>query len=714
MRGKVWYTKAMKKREKRGENEMKEGNLVNNMLPKELLVNRELSWLEFNKRVLQEAFRSDVPLLERLRFISIYCSNLDEFFMVRVGSLTDQSITNPRATDDKTGWTAQKQMEQVLTQLHRDQKLAEQAFAQVKEELGEHGVDFVDLTAGTRREKAFAANCFANEIEPFLTSHIVDQKHPFPFLYSKEKYIVAAMTTKSGSDKICIVAQGKLPDYFAVTMEGRTKVFFTSDLIEHYIESIFPKKKIAQVFTMRITRNADLSAEDAFASEGLDFRSVMQDMLKKRRRLFVVRLQTSKKPVRRLLEELCQQLRLRSSSVFVQSIPLDFRFGMTLDSAMGAKAAALRFPERKPWMPHAYCGKQRVRDIAEQESLLVYPYHSYTPFLNLLYEAADDADVVSIKISLYRMAGHSKVVSALCRAAERGKDVLVMMELRARFDEQSNIDYSQILEEAGCRVMYGLNDYKTHAKLCVITRQVDGEVQYTTQIGTGNYNEKTAEQYVDLSFLTNDVETGAEASQLFHRLSIDDTVEETDCLWVAPHCFLTKVTEQIDREIAEQRRGGAGRIAIKVNSLNDMEIMAKLVEASQAGVSVSLFVRGICCLRPGIPGFTDHITIRSLIGRYLEHERIFAFGEGERETIFLGSGDLLERNTRHRVELFASPKSAHVRDQLRKIMQLQEQDTTNSWEMQPDGSYIRVTSENPEKRLCAQETLRAYLREQER
>ena len=682
-------------------------------LPRALLVNRELSWLEFNKRVLQEAFREEVPLMERLRFISIYFSNLDEFFMVRVGSLTDQSITNPRETDDKTGWTAQRQVEQVLAQLHEDQPLTEQAFARVKAALRKHGVDFVDLADCTRRETEFARNCFDNEILPFLAPHIVDQKHPFPFLCSKEKYVVAAMTTRSGSDKIGIVPQGKLPDYFAVTMDGRTKVFFTSDIIERYIERVFPKKKIVQAFTMRITRNADLAAEDAFAAEGLDFRSVMQDMLKKRRRLFVVRLQTSKKPLRRLLEELCRQLRLRNASVFVQNIPLDFRFGMTLDSAMGAQSEVLRFSEKKPFVPEVYRGKQRVRDIAENESLLVYPYHSYMPFLNLLYEAADDADVVSIKISLYRLAKHSKVISALCRAAEKGKDVLVMMELRARFDEQRNIDYSQILEEAGCRVIYGLNDYKIHAKLCLITRQVNGEVQYTTQIGTGNYNEKTAEQYVDLSFLTNDREIGIEASRLFHRLSIDDTVEQTSCLWVAPHCFRTKVLEYIDREIAEQKRGGVGRIAIKVNSLNDMEIMEKLVEASQAGVSVSLYVRGICCLRPGILGYTDNIEIRAIIGRYLEHERIFLFGEGERQEIFLGSGDLLSRNTRRRVEVFVAPKSARVRTQLRCIMELQQKDTTNSWEMEPDGSYFRVrTSEGTA--VCAQEELRRYLHEWEK
>ena len=287
-----------------------------------------------------------------------------------------------------------------------------------------------------------------------------------------------------------------------------------------------------------------------------------------------------------------------------------------------------------------------------------------------------------------------------------------MMELRARFDEQRNIDYSQILEEAGCRVIYGLNDYKIHAKLCLITRQVNGEVRYTTQIGTGNYNEKTAEQYVDLSFLTNDVDIGMEASRLFHRLSIDDTVEQTECLWVAPHCFRTKVMEYIDREIAEQRRGGIGRIAIKVNSLNDMEIMKKLVEASQAGVSVSLYVRGICCLRPGILGYTDHIEIRAIIGRYLEHERIFLFGEGKRQEIFLGSGDLLNRNTQRRVELFVAPRSAHVRAQLRHIMDLQQRDTTNSWRMQPNGSYVRVTKNQPEQSVCAQEELRAYLEEQ--
>ncbi len=676
------------------------------MLPRELLVNRELSWLEFNKRVLMEALRPEVPLLERLKFVAIYFSNLDEFFMVRMGAMTDQSITNPDKLDDKTGWTAAQQISQVLQTLHSQYPLGEEIFDKLKAELCEHGVDFVDCSAPmTKREEEFAENCFSNEIAPFLSPQIVDHNHPFPFLNNKEKYVIAAITTKGGKDKIGVVPLGHLPDYFAVTMDGRTKVLFASDIVERYSSKVFQKKRIAQVLTIRVTRNADLSADDVFVAEGLDFRAVMRDMLKKRRKLFAVRMQVSCKPLKRLGEELCRQLRLSRESVFVQSIPLDFHFGMTLGNAL-SDDASMKYPEQKPFLPSIYRGKKTMREIAEKECLLVYPYHSYTPFLNLLYEAAEDPDVISIKISLYRLAKHSKVVSALCRAAEKGKDVLVMMELRARFDEQSNLDYSKILEEAGCRMIYGLNDYKIHAKLCLITRQVNGEVQYTTQIGTGNYNEKTAEEYVDLSFLTNDLEIGAEASRFFHLLSIDETVEQTRSLWIAPHCFRTKVIELIEQEIAVQKQGGNGQITIKVNAMNDMEIMEKLVEASQAGVSVMLYVRGICCLRPGVAGFTDHIEIRAIVGRYLEHPRIYIFGEGERQQIFLGSGDLLDRNTRRRVELLVQPKSSQVRGELLHLMDLQRRDTAQTWRMKKDGSYERM---HHEKYRSAQEELRCYL-----
>lgn len=685
------------------------------MLPKEILVNRELSWLEFNKRVLNEALRGDVPLFERLKFAAIYFSNLDEFFMVRVGSLTDQSIAEPNRLDDKTGWTAAQQVQQILKTLHSYRSITEEMFLTLKIELKAQGVDFVNLDGKIKKaEEKFAEKYFTNEIAPLLSPQIVDRHHPFPFLRNKEKYVATAITTKSGTDKIGIVPIGHLPDYFAVNVDGRTKVYFTCDIVEHYVGKLFMKQKIVQALTIRVTRNADISTSDVLIGEGMDFRDIMQNMLKKRRRLLAVRLQLSKEPLTRLKDELCKQLSISDLSVFVQNIPLDFGFGFSLGGKTKNNNVALSYPERKPFMPIKYDGSVPMKELAEDEVLLAYPYHSYKPFLNLLYEAADDPEVVSIKISLYRLAGHSKVVSALCRAADKGKEVLVMMELRARFDEQSNIDYSAILEDAGCRVIYGLSSYKVHAKLCLITRlNSAGEVSYTTQIGTGNYNEKTSEQYTDLCFITNEQDVGLDASEVFNGLSMGETVESTRSLWAAPKCFRTNVMELIEREIAVQRDGGEGYVAMKLNSMNDVGVMERLVEASQTGVKIHLYVRGICCLRPGIEGYTDNITIHAIIGRYLEHSRIYVFGTGERQVIYLGSGDLLNRNTQRRVEIFAQPKSKTVRDQLLHIIDTQEKDNVQSWLMKSDGSYERVVCQDPKTRMSSQDELYDFFEQAE-
>lgn len=679
------------------------------MLPKELLVNRELSWLEFNKRVLYEALRADVPLFERLKFAAIYSSNLDEFFMVRVGSLTDQSLTEPKRLDDMTGWTAAQQLHHILKTLHSYRPLTEEMFLTLKLELKANGIDFVNFQKIKKREERFAEKYFSGEIAPFLSPQMVDHHHPFPFLQNKEKYVVTAMSSKNGADRIGIVPIGHLPDYFAVMVDGRMKLFFTCDIVEHYAGKLFSKQKIVQAVTIRVTRNADLSTQDVLVAGGTNFRDVMKDLLKKRRRLFAVRLQMSKEPLPRLKQHLCEHLQIKESSVFVQKIPLDFGFGFSLPGAIRDRDVTMFYPEQRPYVPAWYGTGQTIRELAEKEILLAYPFHSYRPFLEMLYEAADDPNVISIKISLYRLAGHSKVVSALCRAADKGKEVVAIMELRARFDEQSNIDYSAVLEEAGCRVIYGLRHYKVHGKLCLITRKNErGEVGYTTQIGTGNYNEKTSEQYTDLCFITNDSAVGRDASDVFNSLSMGETVEQTRALWAAPHCFRTKVMELIEREIDIQKKGSRGYIAMKVNAMNDIGIMEKLVKASQAGVEIHLYIRGICCLRPGVKGYTERITIRALLGRYLEHSRLYVFGEGERQEIYLGSGDLLNRNTQRRVEIFAQPKSPAIRQQLLHILETLEADNQQSWRMKHDGSYERVICSDPKTCVNSQKALCAY------
>lgn len=676
------------------------------MLPMHLMVNRELSWLEFNKRCLSEALRQDVPLFERLKFAAIYFSNLDEFFMVRVGSLTDQSMIEPNKLDDKTGWNAAQQVNHMLDMIHSFEPMTEQAYQSLQEEFKQHGIDFIDFRKLSQMDEIISRKYFAEEVKPLLSPQIVDRHHPFPFLRNKEKYVFSCHITKNGGERFGIVPIGHLPDYFTIRFDGRTKVFFTSDMVEHNLYQLFLKQKIVEHTTVRVTRNADIAIDEALLDYDMDFRGVMQELLKKRRRLYAVRLQLSSKAAR-IQKYLREHLELAQSGVFVQKIPLDFGFGFSLAGKAEIQDPALFYPPRKPQEPDMYHQNIPMRQLAQQELLLAYPFHSCKPFLNMLYEAADDPEVVSIKISLYRLAGHSKVVSALCHAADRGKDVLCMLELRARFDEQSNIDYSAILEEAGCRVIYGLSDYKVHAKLCVITRKnAAGEISYTTQVGTGNYNENTSEQYTDLCFITNDSGVGRDAVNIFNHLSLGETTPETEALWVAPHCYRSRVLELLDREIDIQKNGGHGYVAIKINSFNDVGVMEKMVEASQAGVEIHLYVRGICCLRPGIKGYTETITVRALLGRYLEHSRIFVFGEGERQRIFLGSGDLLNRNTRRRVEIFAEPKSQAVRGQLLHILAMTEADNCQSWLMQSDGTYQRV--QRAEGEPCVNSQMELY------
>ncbi len=676
------------------------------MLPMHLMVNRELSWLEFNKRCLSEALRQDVPLFERLKFAAIYFSNLDEFFMVRVGSLTDQSMIEPNKLDDKTGWNAAQQVNHMLDMIHSFEPMTEQVYQSLQAEFKQHGIDFIDFRKLSQMDEVISRKYFAEEVKPLLSPQIVDRHHPFPFLRNKEKYVFSCHITKNGGERFGIVPIGHLPDYFTIRFDGRTKVFFTSDMVEHNLYQLFLKQKIVEHTTVRVTRNADIAIDEALLDYDMDFRGVMQELLKKRRRLYAVRLQLSSKAAR-IQKYLREHLELAQSGVFVQKIPLDFGFGFSLAGKAEIQDPALFYPPRKPQEPDMYHQNIPMRQLAQQELLLAYPFHSCKPFLNMLYEAADDPEVVSIKISLYRLAGHSKVVSALCHAADRGKDVLCMLELRARFDEQSNIDYSAILEEAGCRVIYGLSDYKVHAKLCVITRKnAAGEISYTTQVGTGNYNENTSEQYTDLCFITNDSGVGRDAVNIFNHLSLGETTPETEALWVAPHCYRSRVLELLDREIDIQKNGGHGYVAIKINSFNDVGVMEKMVEASQAGVEIHLYVRGICCLRPGIKGYTETITVRALLGRYLEHSRIFVFGEGERQRIFLGSGDLLNRNTRRRVEIFAEPKSQAVRGQLLHILAMTEADNCQSWLMQPDGTYQRV--QRAEGEPCVNSQMELY------
>ena len=682
-----------------------------------IFVNRELSWLEFNRRVLSESLNPKIPLMERLKFLSIYFSNLDEFFMVRVGSLHDQSIVEPNKLDDKTGLNAAGQIDAILKKVAEINPIAERAWESIKQQMRAQDIDLMDTQHLNKLDEQIVQKYFAENIRPLLSPQIIDRQHPFPFLKNKEQFVLTVLEnkekekdkdkskdksqTKGDSLQLGIVPFSHLPPYFIFTLNQRRRVLFTADIILYCAQKLYGKQKVVEKHIMRVTRNADISVDEGLYDFDIDFRGVMEEMLKKRRRLDVVRLQFSSMPGERVVNFLCKKFKVTPACFLVQSIPLDFSFGFALPSALDPhkEEKSWFYHEAKPFVPVDFAKGDAggaINYLQNHDMLLSFPFHSTKPFVDLLYEAGDDPSVVSIKISLYRLANHSKIASALAHAAEKGKEVLCVLELRARFDEQNNIDYATMLEEAGCTVIYGLSDYKIHAKLCLITRKVHNQIQYITQVGTGNYNEKTSELYTDLSFLSTDPKMGEDATRVFQALCVGEVVESTERLWVAPNCFESNVLRYIQEQIDLARSGGEGYVFIKVNSLNDMEIMEKLIEASQAGVKVEMVIRGICCLCPGIPGYTDNIRIKSIVGRYLEHSRIFIFGTGEQQRIFMGSGDLLNRNTRRRVEVFAEVRDGDPRREILHLVDAIRMDNQNSWEMLSDGSYVKDNSDHAE------------------
>lgn len=676
--------------------------IVPNISRPKIFVNRELSWMEFNLRVLSESLNPKIPLMERLKFLSIYFSNLDEFFMVRVGSLHDQSIVEPDKLDDKTGLNAADQIDAILNKANQINPIAQKAWESICLELRNQDIDILDLRHLSKLDEQIVQKYFSEEMRPLLSPQIIDRQHPFPFLKNKESFIVSVLESKDENICLGIVPFSQLPPYFIFNINQRRKILFTADVLLHFAQKLFGKQKIQEKHVMRVTRNADISVDEGLFDFDIDFRGVMTEMLKKRRRLDVVRLQFSSQPGEKLSAFLCKKLKVSPNCILVRSIPLDFSFGFALPSALDPHKNKKQwyYHEAKPFVPVDFAngdGGGAINYLQNHDLLLSFPFHSTKPFVDLLNEAADDPSVLSIKISLYRLANHSKIASALAHAAEKGKEVLCVLELRARFDEQNNINYATMLEEAGCTVIYGLSDYKIHAKLCLITRKVHNQIRYITQVGTGNYNEKTSELYTDLSFISTDQAMGEDATHVFQALCMGEVVDSTKSLWVAPNCFEPNVIKYIDEQIEACRSGKEGYVFIKVNSLNDMEIMEKLIEASQAGVKIEMVIRGICCLCPGVEGYSDNIRIKSIVGRYLEHSRIFIFGADEdTQHIFMGSGDLLNRNTRRRVEVFTEVKSADARRDIKRLVDAIRMDNQNSWQMLADGSYLKDTSDHAE------------------
>lgn len=678
-------------------------------MSQQVYMNRELSWLKFNERVLEEAENKKVPLCERLTFASIYQSNLDEFFRVRVGSLVDQMLLGGKIRDNKTKMTAKEQIEAVLHQVMKLNRRKDAVYDAIMGQLEDYGVRLVDFRKISKKESEYLEKYFLNEIAPVISPTIVGKRQPFPFLKNNEIYAVVVLQTKSGKEKLGIIPCSNTGFKRLVELPTAGTYMLAEELILHYIPEVFERYNIKAKSLIRVTRNADIDA-DALYDEDLDYRDFMAELIKRRKKLAPVRLELTREMDGEIVDVLCDYLELDSDYVFQVQAPLDLSFVFEIQDTL-RKTLELFYEKRVPQKSSQFRdGEPVFPQIREKDKLLSYPYESMKPFLNFLREAANDKEVISIKMTLYRVAKHSKIVEYLIDAAENGKEVLVLVELKARFDEENNIEWSRRLEDAGCRVIYGLDGYKVHSKLCLVTKKSEGQVEYYTQIGTGNYNEKTARLYTDLSFMTANVEIGLEAAKVFQALSMEETVDNVQHLLVAPRCLQNKVLSMIDEEIACAKEGKEAYIGLKMNSLTDKKIIDKLIEASQAGVKIDMVIRGICCLIPGVKGKTENIQVRSIVGRFLEHSRIYIFGTQEREKVYIASADFMTRNTLRRVEVAAPVYDKDLKMQLEEMFITMLSDNQKARQEDSRGNYeIAEAQETP---LNSQEFFyeQAYMR----
>ncbi len=670
-----------------------------------MFINREISWLEFNKRVLYQALDESTPLLERLGFVSIYGSNLDEFFMVRIGSLSDQMIAIPDKIDDKTGQNAQQQIAEVWKWLNSHEKEVEKAIKKVLNKLPQIGINILQTDNLDKVDELLTRDYFNKDIKPLLSAQIIDPHHPFPFLKNKQSYVMAQLEDRNKKIRYGIVHTENLPKFINYSINQEERVVITNDLITHHLSGIFKKYTVKEAIALRVTRNADIDIATEMMDEHEDFLNIMEKVLRKRKRLGIVRVQLSHSISNEFSDYLKKVLNLQQDVLVVNNYPLDLDFGFGLKRVFKEKHPNDIYPPVTPVNSIDFANNSGLDYLSSKDLLLHYPYQSSQPFIQLIYEAANNPHVVSIKITLYRLSNPSRIASALAYAAEKGKQVIAVMELRARFDEQSNIDYSKLLEDAGCTIHYGLTDYKVHSKVCLITMREKNKIKYFTYVGTGNFNENTQEQYTDLAYITSDTAVGEDANMLFDALSVNELVEGNDTLWIAPLSFRTEIIKEIDREIEYHKANGNGNIEFKLNSMNDVLIMEKLVEASQQGVKVFLIIRGICCLLPNIEGYTDNITVKSIVGRHLEHSRIFKFGDGSRSRIFIGSGDFLNRNTQRRVEAFIQIKQPDLKVRVNQILAVEKDDNSIGWIMQNDGNYA---NQNGASMKHSQDILRTY------
>lgn len=653
-------------------------------------MNRELSRLKFNERVLEEAENPEVPLCERMTFVSIYQSNLDEFFRVRVGSLQDQMLISTEIRENKTKMTSAEQIRAIIKEVKKLNQRKDKAYEKLMKKIEEYGITLINHASAKSEEKKFLEKYFMKEIMPLSSPTIVGKRQPFPFLKNGEIYAVVVLETRNKKERIGIIpCSNNMLTRMVELPGGKGRYMLIEDLILHYIGKVFKGYKVKGKSLLKVVRNADIDADAAY-DEDLDYREFMEDLMKQRKKLSPVRIDLSREMDETVVDALCRYLDVTPDRVFRSEAPLDVSFVFQLQDLL-RRNTELFYEKRVPQKsPEFKDGQSILQQITEEDKLLSYPYDSIRPFLKMLTEAAEDDSVISIKMTLYRLAKQSKVIEALCEAAENGKEVVVLVELRARFDEENNIRWSRMLEEAGCQIIYGLEHYKVHSKLCLITRRGENGIQYITQIGTGNYNEKTARLYTDLSLMTANEQIGMDAARVFQALAKGEVVEDMEHLLVAPKCLQSKVIEKIEEQIQKQKNGETAYIGLKMNSLTDKRIIDKLIDASKAGVKIDMIVRGICCLIPGVEGETENIHVISVVGRFLEHSRIYIFGNGEEAQYYIGSADFMTRNTVKRVEVAAPVYSERLKKRLQDLFDLMLSDNKKARKEDAKGTYSVV------------------------
>lgn len=675
--------------------------------------NRELSWLEFNKRVLEEARDITVPLLERMKFVAIFTSNLDEFFMIRVGSLFDMVHTDEKAVDSRSGMTAGEQLAKIYEAVAPLYKERDKTYADIKKQLHPYGVCGLDFKELEQTEKKYVKKYFKEQVLPVLSPQIVDANHPFPHLINKEIYVTATLKWKEKS----MLGIVPVPQYISdvLYLPGHDIRYIRMEkVILEFLDLVFEQYTVSDANYICVTRNGDVSPDDEGLEVTDDFRKLMQKTIHRRRKMSVVRLEVAEKLNDETQKYFCEKFDIKPYQIFRTKMPmkLSYIFAMSGNLPEPMKKS-LTYPAFSPQESARVTSGSMMKQIRKKDLLLFYPYESMNPFLKLIKEASVDPNVMTIKITIYRLAKKARLVEYLCAAAENGKEVTVLIELRARFDEQNNIEWSERLEEAGCRVIYGFEGYKVHSKICLITYRNRGEIQYITQIGTGNYNEKTAAMYTDLSLMTANPEIGMDAAEFFKNMSISNLNGSYHHLIVAPTSLKQTVLALMDEEIL---KGSNGRIIMKMNSVTDTDFIEKVSEASRAGVKIDLIVRGICCILPQVPGYTDNLRVMSVVGRYLEHPRIFSFGTGAEQKIYIGSADMMTRNTEKRVEVACPVRDKEVKEQINHYLKIMLEDNIKARVLQRDGSYRKKEQSEPfidSQAVFMEEALQAARKEPE-